>query len=240
MEIDFAIVYFGLTRCLKKTIKSHTEHIYNLFDRNNLTYKTFMHTWNTNDSTQNIWETTIAEKIDVEEYKVLNPDFYKMDNEDDFLKCVNMDNYFYKHIWETQRESGEWLPRLVSNFVCMLESQKRAFEMVRENVAAGYKFKFIMFVRPDFLFFEDLPLKSILENNDAYQAISRGNFEGINDTFAIMNYTYACIYGNRINELAEFRKNNGRITAEKYAKFIVDKYNMKLHLIDFNYTINRP
>ena len=63
----------------------------------------------------------------------------------------------------------------------------------------------------------------------------------INDQVLIMNYEIACIFTNRKNELMEYRKTNGIIVGEEYIKFIIQKHNMKLHLLEnFNYDIIRP
>ena len=55
-----------------------------------------------------------------------------------------------------------------------------------------------------------------------------------------MKYEYSHLYGNRINELEEFRKHYGRIIGEKYCKHIISKYNMKIMFLDFKYSITRP
>jgi hypothetical protein len=54
-----------------------------------------------------------------------------------------------------------------------------------------------------------------------------------------MNLENANIYGNRIDELANFRRNHGRIVGEKYCKFTITKYNILWNEIDFNYDIIR-
>lgn len=43
----------------------------------------------------------------------------------------------------------KWAPFLLSNYVCCLESIKRSFELVEKCVNKGYKFKYILFIRPD-------------------------------------------------------------------------------------------
>ena len=242
MKYDFAIIYFGLTRSAKKTHTSHKKYIIDILQQKNLTYKTFMHTWKTKDDTQNIWENIISEKIDYLEYKLLLPDFYKLDNEDEFLENINIDNYFYKDVWKEKGNSidGEWLPRMVTNHLCMLESQKRGFDMVKSSVLKGDKFKFIMFIRPDITIHNELPIDIIINNHEKIHVPNHSHYEGINDQFAIMNYEYANIYGNRIDELIDFRKNNGRIVGEKYCKFIILKNNMKINQLEFNYSITRP
>ena len=55
-----------------------------------------------------------------------------------------------------------------------------------------------------------------------------------------LNYNKATIYGKIINEIADFRKSNGRITSEKYVKFIITKYKLKLKKIKFSFDVVRP
>lgn len=242
MEYDFAIIYFGLTRSVKKTHETHKKYVFNILNENKLTYKTFMHTWKTKDDKQYVWDKIIPQDIDYSEYKLLNPDFYKLDNQQEFLENINMNDYFYNDIWKKKghRVNGEWLPQLVTNHLCALESQKRCFNMVKECVLNGDKFKFIMFIRPDVLIHNNLPITSIIQDNSKIHVPNHSHNEGINDQFAIMNYENAHFYANRINEIADFRKTNGRIVSEKYCKFIISKYNMTMNELNFKYKITRP
>jgi hypothetical protein len=201
-----------------------------------------MHTWKTKDGTQNVRDTILPQKIDYEEYKLLSPDFYKLDDEDEFLKNTDMSLYFYKDVWEKigDKPSGEWWPDLVSNHVCMLESQKRGLAMIEASVSEGCKFKYVMFIRPDMTIESDFPVASILSNPDKIHIPDYASVEGINAACAMMNYEYAQLYGNRIDGLAEFRKNHGRTVAEVYCMFILRKYNMKINMVDFKYSLTRP
>lgn len=239
---DFAICYFGLTRSTKKVYKSHIEKIYNILKKNNLSYKIFMHTWKINGGGQRIWNKLINKEIDYSEYKLLNPDFYKLDNQNDFLKKINFDDYFYKDVWKKYGHSrtGEWLPQLITNHLCALESQKRCLEMVENYMINNNNFKYIMFIRPDMLVKNNIPINSIINSYNKISIPDTNHNEGYNDRFAIMNYKNACIYGKRINEIKEFRKNNGRIVSEKYVKFIADKYKFKINKIKFYLEIIRP
>jgi hypothetical protein len=173
---------------------------------------------------------------------LLSPDYYKIDSQDDFLNNVNMDNYFYKDAWDKKGNSreGEWLVGLVRNHICALESMKRGIEMVEGCMINGDTFKYIMFIRPDIEIKTTLPLNDILSNQDKIIIANFEHYEGYNDRFAIMNYNNACIYGKRIDELADFRKVSGRIVSEKYVKYIIDKYNLQVNFINFNFDIIRP
>ena len=244
MEYDFAIIYFGLTRSLRKTIDSHIGHIFHVMDKNKLTYKKFMHTWKMKDGVQNIWDTIISQTIDYSEYKLLNPDYYTIDDEDEFLSTVNMDDYTYndKSIINDNIYCNTWMThtKLLSNYICMLESQKRGFQMVKHCVENGDKFKYIIFMRPDITIYDDLPVDMFFKNYNALYIPNHSHHAGISDQVAIMNYENGCIYGKRIDELAEYRREFGLIIAEKYCKHIVLKYNMDINIMNFNYTITRP
>jgi hypothetical protein len=233
MDYDFAILYFGLTRSTKKVYGSHIDNVFNILKENNLTYKTFMHTWKTKDNKQKVWLDTIPQEIDYNEYKLLIPDFYKLENQCDFIDNINMDNYYYQN-------TEEWLPQLIKNHLCALESMKRCFEMMEEQMNNGIKFKYIMFIRPDVQIFNPLPLHQILPCINKISIPNKYHYEGYNDRFAITNYTNGIIYAKRINEIIEFRKGNGRITSEKYLKFIIDKYGIEVNQIDFDFDLIRP
>jgi hypothetical protein len=122
----------------------------------------------------------------------------------------------------------------------MLESQKRGLNMVKTSILNGNNYKFIMFIRPDITFENELNIGDIISNNHCVHIPNHSHHEGINDQFAIMNYENANIYGNRVNELADFRKNHGRIVGEKYCKHVLLHNNMNINMLDFNYSITRP
>ena len=71
---DIAICYFGLPRSVKYVYESHQKYIYDVLNDKGITYKKFMHTWKTGDGSQRVWRFKTREKIDYEEYKLLNPD----------------------------------------------------------------------------------------------------------------------------------------------------------------------
>ena len=139
MKYNFAIIYFGLTRSTKKIYNSHYNNIFNVLKNNNLTYKIFMHTWKTKNDEQRVWCKTLDKKIDYEEYKLLNPDYYKLEDQDIFTESINMDNYFFKDIFNKNGYcgDGEWQPELILNHICALQSQKRGLEMVEDFVKDG-------------------------------------------------------------------------------------------------------
>ena len=234
-----AICYFGLTRSTKKVYPSHFDHIFNVLDRHNIDYDVFMHTWQLEDK-QRVWCDYINCEVDYTEHKHLNPNHYKIDNQEEFTSKLVWKDYFYQHVWDEVGHDvdGEWLPELILNHLCALESQKRVTEMV-EN--CNEKYDLVMYVRPDVWFNNPLDIDSILSLKD--REIIIPNFshnEGINDRFAVLTYSTAPIYGKRIEKIVDYRRNNGRIVSEKYLKYVCDKNKLKIHLIDFRFKIVRP
>jgi hypothetical protein len=237
MNFDFAILYFGLPRTIEKVYHSHVERIYDVLDRNQFTYKKFMHTWHM-DENESI---TNSDFSDFPEYKIVNPDFYKKDCEIEFLKTINMDDYFYRDVWNAKREcySGEWLPHLVSNHLCALESQRRCIQMMQDFINEGNYFKFVIILRQDIFIKNDLPIESIIYKPDEVSIPDFDHFEGYNDRLAVMNYENSLIYGNRMRDLKYYRKTHGRIVAEKCLKYSLGKYNRKINMIPFYFDIIR-
>jgi len=236
--MKIAICYWGLTRSTRQVYSSHFKNIFNVLKEHNINYKIYMHTWKTKDNKQNVWGKPIKKNIDYDEYKLLKPDVYKIDNQEDYIKTINFNDYFYKNIYDIigHNENGEWLPKLLLNHLCALESQKRVTNMVKDE-------DIVFYVRPDVFIINKIPLEEILQFIKSYNNIiilpNFGHWEGYNDQFAIVNGTQKELYGCRNKELIEFRKNNGRIVAEKYVKFIVKKYFIP-KIIDFKFKIVRP
>jgi len=228
MEYDIAFCYWGLPRAVKYTHENQKKMIYDNIQKQKLSYKIFMHTWSIEGNVQRVWQNNCKEKIDYEEYKLLNPDFYEITSQDDFLKTINMDDYFYKHIWEEKghNKDGEWIPKLIKNHICALGSLRNVYNMVENS---GLKFKHIIFIRPDAYFTEPFQIEKYIPLKD--KTIIIPNFdhcEGYNDRFSICNYEDAHIYALRLKDIAEFRKKKGRIVSEKYLRYTLNQHKIMI------------
>lgn len=233
--INIAICYWGMTRSVKQTYKSHIQFLYNVLDNNNnITYKKFMHTWKTD--TNMIWEKNSSVAIDYDEYKLLNLDYYTIDCQDDFLQTIHVSDYFNRG--DVDDTVPQWNnPPLLRNHLCALESQKRVTNMVQSS---GFKFDYIIYIRPDVELITPFLIQYLNINNNEIAIPNEHHYSGYNDRFAIVPYTNCSVYGKRIDEIIKFKKENGRIVSEKYAKFILLKYFSKIHFIDFKMEIIRP
>lgn len=236
--MNIAICYWGMTRSTKKVYNSHYKYVFDILKEHNINYDIYMHTWHTD---QNIIFNNISNTpIDYEEYKLLNPTKYTIENQSDFLNSIDFSQYFYKEVFEKygeNRQNGEWIPMLIRNHLCALESQKRVTAMCMNS---NKPYDFIIYLRPDVEISNHLPIdifKTIKPNDIAIP--NEDHWEGYNDRFAIIPYNMCKYYAYRIDEIIDFRKNQGRIVSEKYAKFIIDKYFEQVHFIDFHFEIIR-
>lgn len=230
---DIAICYFGLPRSVKYVYESHKKYIYDVLDDKGITYKKFMHTWKTGDGSQRVWRFKTREKIDYEEYKLLNPDVYVIESQDDFMNTINMSDYYY----EDERKK-EWDKTLLKNHICALGSENRVYDIMKNS---GDNFKYVMAIRPDAEFLHPLPLEKIFPLKDNEFVISdHRHYEGYNDRFMISNINSAHIYLTRLNEMKDGRKESGRITAEKYLKYTFKKHDSNIKKIQFPFNLIRP
>jgi hypothetical protein len=232
-----AICYWGMTRSTKQVYQSHYKYLFNILNINKINYNIFMHTWKTDHNT--IWEKKCDIPIDYDEYKLLNPNYYKIDNQDDFFNSLNFSEYFNQELFNKYGGDTphEWRPGLIKNHLCALESQKRVTEMVINN---DKKYDYVIYIRPDVILQNDFNTSWLNIEANSISIPNDEHHEGLNDRFAIVPYNNCTYYGKRIDEIIEFRKHNGRIVSEKYVKFIINKYYNNINFINFKFIIIRP
>ena len=232
-----AICYWGLTRSTKKVYQSHYNHLFNVLKNANIEFTTFMHTWKT--QLPLIWDKA-APPIDYDEWKLLNPNEYQIDDQDEFLSTLNFLDYFDPVLYQTVGDSpsGEWIPALIRNHICALESLKRVYKMADLHSSS---FDYLIAIRPDVELHDDFDINWIQSavTPDILVPMD-GPGEGYNDRFAILPFNKAHYYMCRIDLLVEYRKHNGRIVSEKFCKYAIDKYLPNITLITFMFTIIRP
>lgn len=235
-----AICYWGLLRSLKKTVGSHKRRIFKFLENEDYEYDIFMHTWKLEDKYQYVWTKKVDIPINYDDYKLLNPDYYKIDNQNEFIDNLDFSKYFYEDQWTGKpgnEHKGEWVPQLLRNHLCALESLKRVYKMVEDT---NKEYDYIICVRPDACFREDVNFTKLTfeEDNNIYIA-NFGNFCGYNDRFALGKMEIMKYYMCRIDEAEYFRKKYHRIDAESFCKYIINKY-CKVKILEMNFGLIRP
>jgi hypothetical protein len=242
--VRVAICYWGMTRSVRIIHDAHKNQIFDIFKNNQVEYDVYMHTWKT---AQNFiwgvdWNSTRNIPNDYNEYRLLNPSYYEIDEQDEFLNTVNFSNYFKQELYDTYGDHPdyEWRPELIRNMICALESQKRVTQMC---IDSQKKYDFVLYIRPDvdiytpFLleWFDLVKTGEIALTNESYR-----HFEGYNDKFALMRFDDCLLYSNRLEWLKSYRDTKGRIVAEKYLKYIVEKNFSNVHFVNMTVRLIRP
>ena len=197
---------------------------------NNIEYEIFIHTWKT--ANPMIWNKECTVPIDYEEHTLINPSYYRIDDQDEFLSTIDISGYF------VEGSSPDWNnPQLLRNHMCALESLKRVTDMMLNTQTP---FTTVMFVRPDVNINNNLQVRYLTISNNEIAIPRYDHWSGYNDRFAIVSYEFCKFYGKRIDELKEYRMEKGAIVSEEFVRYIVSKYFKKVHFIDFKFNIIRP
>lgn len=233
-----AVCYWGLTRSVKQVYQTHDDNLFDQLILNGLEFDVFMHTWKMKGK-QRVGTSEINTPIDYEEYKLLNPDFYHIDDQDEFTENMDFDQYFYQGVDNT---GGYWpydlVEKLTLNHVCALESLKRVTEMME---LSGNHYDYVIYVRPDARLNNKFPAEDIYKLEDMNIILPcYDQHWGRNDRFTALNRQTAPIYGKRIDKLAEFKRSHGYIHAERYLLHTCEHEGLNVILIDFRFDLVRP
>lgn len=231
--MKFAICYWGVPRTLGAVLPSHKQYVYDVLREAGIQYDIYAHFWLT--PTNKVWETTMSQPIDYSAIAVLQPVKYVLEMQQPFVETLgDLSEYYYAH-----EQDREWLPDLIRNHLCALESQKRCVNLV---LGANKHYDYVLFLRPDALVETPLPIHGILgaltQGPNSIVLPSNNHYEGMNDRFAVVSMYSVLWYSHRINGIAEFRKHHGRIVSEKYVKHVIDRHYTP-YMVDFYFRLLR-
>lgn len=218
--MQVALGFFGITRSLKFTIDSIKHNITDSLNELGYDFKIFLHTYGL-DSYNNVRTGESTTQIDNNEYKLLNPDYFVIENQDEVKKNLNLEQY-RKHPdpWNTQYNS-------VDNFILAQYSKLKLTKMIKDTET---KFDYIIFLRPDVEYLNKLEesfFKSVCNNricipdfNVKYENSWLWKF---NDRFAITNYNNYRIYGELFHQLLSISKFMSLHSETVMARYLLDK-----------------
>ena len=195
-----ALCFWGLTRSLKFTIDSIKECVFKPLQEGNIEYKIFLHTFTLNGLYQNPRANETNITLDFDEYKLLNPDFLQIDNQDQIKHEIKIEQY---HTLPDPWDSGY---SCLDNFVCAMFSKKQLGLMVKES---DIDFDYIVYLRPDVKFINKFDIRYF--NLATKTHVCTPNFHlfpKLNDRFCLLQpchleqysgmfnymYEYSCIY----------------------------------------------
>lgn len=226
--MKIALAFFGITRSLKYTIESIHNKIFKILDENHIEYDIFMHTYKLNGY-KNIRTCEQLDDVDNEEYKLLHPTYFQMDDQDDIKNKINMKQYRSKpDPWNTQYNS-------VDNFILGQYSKSQLVKMIK-NTQVHYDY--VIYLRPDCLYLDDFNIDFFKHINDKTVCISNFHLFGkynINDRFCITNMKTYQAYGDLFHELLKFSKQEPLHAETILGKRLLN-FNLKIIKVKFNFS----
>jgi hypothetical protein len=237
MSPRIAICYWGLTRSTRLVHHTHKTYLRDVLTAAGIEYDIYLHTW---DTIQPQSWSFIDPPQNIEEYKLLEPTSYRRDNQEEFLASINFTEYWNKERYNRLGHTHEWHPYLVRNMLCALESQRRLTNMMLET---NKEYDYVMYVRPDVRINNAFPVETLSQLGPTDIIIpDNEHHDGYNDRFAVVHWAHCKPYGCRFDEIQDGRVANptGRICAEPFVKYIIDKHYRKPIQTRFRFDIVRP
>ena len=220
-----ALCFWGLTRSLRRTHTNIKEKILKVLENNNFEYTIFMHTFkldkiNAKRSNEN--------NIDLEfdEYKLLNPDYFEYDKQNEILNKLKVKQYRSKpDHWRTNYQNTDF-------FILSMYSKMRVTELVKKS---ELDFNYVVFLRPDINYLHNFPINLLDKINDNTCLIPNFHLDkGVNDRFYISNKDNALKFGYSFEHLLDYSKKK-ILNSEHFCRFILDKYKIKFININFKF-----
>lgn len=225
--MKIALCFFGITRSLKFTKKSIQEKIFNVFTKNNIEYDIFLHTYIL-DNYENIRAQEKCNNMDNEEYKLLNPTYFQLDNQDEIKSKINIENYrTHPDPWNTNYNS-------VDNFIL---AQYSKFQIVKMIQKTNNVYDYVIYLRPDVLYIDDFDINFFNLVTDKSIAIPNFHLHPkmmFNDRFAICNKNDYLNYGNIFENLLILSRQTFLHSETILAKYLLS-FDIKYKYINFKF-----
>ena len=122
-----AVCFWGLTRSLKYTIHSIDKHILNILKKANIDYSIFMHTYTFKSTYYNPRASEVNVQLDFDEYKLFNPDFLQIDDQDTIRDSLDL------HKYRTLPDPWDTNYICVDNFLLAMYSKMQLGKMLKHS-----------------------------------------------------------------------------------------------------------
>lgn len=229
-KLKIAVCFIGLCRSTHHTIDSIKSNIYQPLDDLNIDYDIYLHTYKIEKEYNNKWSGESNEIINNDNWKLLNPTYFLIENEDDIINKLDLPKYrTHGNPWGLKDDVSF---KTLDNAILSLYSTYQVTQLWKDK---NIKYDAILYLRPDILYYKPLLLSYFcpLEDN----TILLPNFEEfpVNDRFAIGKPDIMKIYGERFTNAYEYSLVNSLHT-ETYLDYILNKNNIIIKKIHFRFS----
>jgi len=231
MKPKVALLFWGLTRGLKHTIKSIQENVVDVIKKD-YNVDVFIHTYYFEGKYSNPRHGVEKVNLDFEEYKLLNPLFYAVDNQDKVARKVDLNCYRKQpDIFNNNYKSND-------NYILSLYSTQEVTKLFRKN---RKEYRYCVFLRPDVLYVEKFDNKwfSQLKDNTiivpGWDCFDRFVKTNVNNRFCIIGVEDVEKYGNILKYLHEYSLEKSIMAEEFLGIMLNEKFKMNVIKIDFRF-----
>lgn len=227
--MKIGLAFWGLTRSLKYTILSIHENILNIFKKANIDYDIFIHTYNVFDKYTNNRASEKNINLNCNEYLLLNPLRYIIDNQDIIINKLKLYKYYSQpDPWSTNYQT-------VNNFILAMYSKLKVIELI-ENEKINYDY--VLFLRPDVRYLNKFDLNYFDYINDYTVCIPNFHlFSNFNDRFYLSTLKNGLIYGKLFYNMYNYSIKNKLHSETFHNYYIRDVY--KFIIINIPVYFNR-
>ncbi len=237
--MHIAICVFGLLRSARYTIGSFQRRIIKPIINAAFTYDVLLHTYYFNGTLHFPRNNEFIDSnlVNFSDWELYSPSYIFIEDQDEFDKTINISEY--------SRHGDYWSNDYVSlkNHIRALHSLQHLANIVesRNTLYSKHhhdiKYDYIIYLRPDVYFTNDLPVQLINLYPDQmllpdFHRSCKGN--EYNDRFAMGTTTNALIYGNRINYLLNY-SNHKTVQSESYLFDYLQTFNISVLEIPFRF-----
>jgi hypothetical protein len=216
-----AIIFFGLTRTLGKTIDSIKANLFSPLNDNLIDYDIYIHTYKIFGKYHNMWsgeETNNYNNEDIE--TLLNPKYFIFDNQELIINNINFDEY-YKKLGNWTGMSSDMTKYLIKNMCLALYSKKQITLLFDKHIN---EYDYAIIIRPDTELHTKININDFNELNDNNIIIPKKDwYAGCNDRICIGKPNVVSYYGKLFDEFKIYSETTSIISE----KFLMDKLNEK-------------
>tara|TARA_B100000989_G_scaffold279710_1_gene242571 strand:+ start:721 stop:1617 length:897 start_codon:yes stop_codon:yes gene_type:complete len=196
--MKIALCFWGLTRSLKYTIESIKKNILQPLDDGNIEYKIFVHTFSLKTKYNNPRANENNMTLDFDEYKLLNPDFFEMEDQDEVKANIQIEKYrSLPDPWESNYVC-------LDNFVCAMYSKQQLGTMIHNS---NIEFDYIVYLRPDLYYLVPFDIRYFSITNEYNVCTPNFHlFPKLNDRFCILHASNLDKYSGLFNYMYEYSR----------------------------------
>ena len=232
-----AIIFFGLTRSLSDVYTSLKENIFDVLTNNNYEYDIFIHTYILPVPYINPYTGIEIKNYDNESYKLLNPKYYILENQNTVEKRLNIPKYFANlSNWVGCANSFEQKCCFVRNMVLAQYSKQVVTSLFTQH---KNDYNYVMITRPDQMLHNKININSVQLLNDNNIIIPfEHSYTGVNDRLCIAKPNIGIIYGNSFKLLFPYSEKTA-IVSEAFLKYYLKINRIQIIYSPINATLIR-